>query len=104
MDIVFYYVSYPNHSSFTVPCKYPGLQERFRFLTLSLKPHHQVRAAEDVLSLTRILKETWLFGKLQTVGTSEAEKRADAAAVKVAEGLAKLNENAAPAADESVPG
>ncbi len=77
---------------------------KLRFLTLSLKPHHQVRAAEDILSLTRILKETWLFGKLQTVGTSEAEKRADAAAVKVAEGLAKLNENATLAANETVPG
>ncbi|KAL8954797.1 MAG: hypothetical protein Q9193_007079, partial [Seirophora villosa] len=25
-----------------------------------------IRAAEDVLSLTRVLKEMWLFGKLQT--------------------------------------
>ncbi|KAK3176931.1 hypothetical protein OEA41_008257 [Lepraria neglecta] len=49
-----------------------------------------VRAAEDILSLTRILKESWLFGKLQTVGTSDAEKRAEEAAAKVAEGLARL--------------
>jgi hypothetical protein len=50
----------------------------------------QVRAAEDILSLTRVLKESWLFGKLQTVGTSDAEKRAEEAAAKVAEGLARL--------------
>ena len=51
---------------------------------------HQVRAAEDILSLTRELKESWLFGKLQTVGTSEAEKRAEEAAAQVAVGLARL--------------
>ena len=50
----------------------------------------QVRAAEDVLSLTRDLKESWLFGKLQTVGASEAEKRADEYAADVAEGLRRL--------------
>ncbi|KAK0511705.1 hypothetical protein JMJ35_006278 [Cladonia borealis] len=49
-----------------------------------------VRAAEDILSLTRELKESWLFGKLQTVGTSEAEKRAEEAAAQVAAGLARL--------------
>ena len=43
-----------------------------------------------MLSLTRILKESWLFGKLQTVGVSEAETRAEEAARKVAEGLARL--------------
>lgn len=52
----------------------------------------QVKAAEDILSLTRVLKETWLFGKLQTVGTSEAEKRKKAAALKVAEGLARIQD------------
>ena len=50
----------------------------------------QIRAAEDILSLTRILKEAWLFGKLQTVGASEAETRAEAAAAKVAAGLSTL--------------
>lgn len=50
----------------------------------------QVRAAEDILSLTRILKESWLFGKLETVGISDAENRAEEAARKVAEGLSKL--------------
>ena len=43
-----------------------------------------------MLSLTRVLKESWLFGKLQTVGASEAEKRADEHAVAVAEGLRRL--------------
>ena len=32
----------------------------------------------------RTLKEAWLFGKLQTVGDSEAETRAKTAAVNVA--------------------
>lgn len=50
----------------------------------------QIRAAEDILSLTRILKEAWLFGKLQTVGASEAETRAETAAVNVAAGLRRL--------------
>lgn len=51
----------------------------------------QVRAAEDILTLSRVLKETWLFGKLHTVGTSEAEERAEAAAGGVAVGLAELS-------------
>ena len=28
----------------------------------------QIRAAEDILALTRTMKETWLFGKLETLG------------------------------------
>ncbi|KAM5459210.1 hypothetical protein McanCB49686_001674 [Microsporum canis] len=32
-----------------------------------------IRAAEDILSLTRTLKETWLFGKLETVGEDERD-------------------------------
>ncbi|GFF28929.1 mediator of RNA polymerase II transcription subunit 22 [Aspergillus udagawae] len=32
-----------------------------------------VRAAEDILSLTRAMKEAWLFGKLDTLGEDEAE-------------------------------
>ncbi|KAL8737861.1 MAG: hypothetical protein Q9181_001303 [Wetmoreana brouardii] len=49
-----------------------------------------IRAAEDILSLTRVLKEMWLFGKLQTVGTNEAEERAEKSAMGVEEGLRKL--------------
>lgn len=55
------------------------------------KPILQVRAAEDILSLTRILKESWLFGKLETVGISDAENQAEEAARKVAEGLSRLS-------------
>lgn len=36
------------------------------------------------------MKEAWLFGRLQTVGASEAETRAEAAAVKVVQGLRRL--------------
>ncbi|KAF7594560.1 hypothetical protein BBP40_009008 [Aspergillus hancockii] len=32
-----------------------------------------VRAAEDILSLTRTMKETWLFGKLNTLGEDETD-------------------------------
>ncbi|KAF4217996.1 hypothetical protein KXX16_002873 [Aspergillus fumigatus] len=32
-----------------------------------------VRAAEDILSLTRTMKEAWLFGKLDTLGEDEAD-------------------------------
>ena len=51
---------------------------------------YQVRAAEDVLSLTRLLKEAWLFGKLNTVGTSKVEKEAEEHAIDVAERLRRL--------------
>ncbi|MCJ1392668.1 hypothetical protein MMC18_005538, partial [Xylographa bjoerkii] len=30
-----------------------------------------VRAAEDILALTRALKEAWLFGRLDTLGRGE---------------------------------
>lgn len=49
-----------------------------------------VRSAENILTLTRILKESWLFGKLQTVGGSEAERRAERSAVAVGETLTRL--------------
>lgn len=39
------------------------------------------------------MKESWLFGKLQTVGVSEAENRAEEAARKVAVGLSRLQSN-----------
>ncbi|KAJ5171883.1 hypothetical protein N7492_004476 [Penicillium capsulatum] len=32
-----------------------------------------VRAAEDILALTRTMKETWLFGKLDTLGENERD-------------------------------
>ena len=33
----------------------------------------KVRAAEDILSLTRTMKEMWLFGKLDTIGEDERD-------------------------------
>lgn len=33
----------------------------------------QIRAAEDILALTRTMKETWLFGKLDTIGEDERD-------------------------------
>ena len=50
----------------------------------------QTRAAEDLLTITRTLKEAWLFGKLQTVGTSEAEKKTEETSTEVFEALARL--------------
>ncbi|EGC41749.1 conserved hypothetical protein [Histoplasma capsulatum var. duboisii H88] len=32
-----------------------------------------IRAAEDILSLTRSMKEAWLFGKLDTLGENERD-------------------------------
>ena len=50
-----------------------------------------IRAAEDILSLTRTMKEMWLFGKLQSGRTnSVAEERAEESAKGVEEGLRKL--------------
>lgn len=48
----------------------------------------QIRASEDILGLTRTMKETWLFGKLDTLGENERDIQrrekleADAQAVK----------------------
>jgi hypothetical protein len=50
----------------------------------------QIRAAEDILALTRTMKEAWLFGQLDTLGENERdiERRekleADVQAVKKA--------------------
>ncbi|KAL8806769.1 MAG: hypothetical protein Q9182_001167 [Xanthomendoza sp. 2 TL-2023] len=49
-----------------------------------------IRAAEDTLSLTRVMKEMWLFGKLQTIGTDEAEEKAEESARGVEAGLRRL--------------
>ena len=50
----------------------------------------QVKAAEDLLVLTRSLKEAWLFGRLQTLGKSEAEQRTEGHARAVGEMMQKL--------------
>ncbi|KAG8531508.1 uncharacterized protein KY384_003137 [Bacidia gigantensis] len=57
---------------------------------MSVESAALVRAAEDVLSLTRVLKEAWLFGKLQTVGAGEAEKKTESLSKDVCERLQKL--------------
>lgn len=36
-------------------------------------PDVQIRAAEDLLGLTRTMKEMWLYGKLHTVGEDERD-------------------------------
>jgi hypothetical protein len=59
----------------------------------------QVRAAEDLLSLTRFMKEAWLFEKLNTVGEDEHDTRRnqkleeDVAAVKEAVQRGLLGDN-----------
>jgi hypothetical protein len=40
-------------------------------VTLNNGNNNQTRAAEDILSLTRSMKEAWLFEKLSTVGEDE---------------------------------
>ncbi|KZF21507.1 hypothetical protein L228DRAFT_261673 [Xylona heveae TC161] len=49
-----------------------------------------VRAAEDVLSLTRSLKEAWLFGELKTIGESEAAATTETNAQAVGEAATRL--------------
>ena len=47
----------------------------------------QTRAAEDILSLIRELKQAWFDGQLQTIGTSQSEKEAEKHAIDLAERL-----------------
>ncbi|MCJ1362518.1 hypothetical protein MMC16_001621 [Acarospora aff. strigata] len=53
-----------------------------------------IRAAESLLSLTRSLKEAWLFGTLKTLGTEESTRKAEGKMDEdvrgVAEGLERL--------------
>ncbi|MCJ1358772.1 MAG: hypothetical protein MMC33_008772 [Icmadophila ericetorum] len=51
-----------------------------------------IKAAEDVLLLTRSLKEAWLFGPLDTMRESQAEAKTEEHARAVAEGLKELLE------------
>ncbi|PMD21051.1 hypothetical protein NA56DRAFT_645784 [Hyaloscypha hepaticicola] len=44
-----------------------------------------VRAAEDLLQLTRELKEMWLFGPLRGIGEGEGEGKIDEDSKKVGE-------------------
>jgi Surfeit locus protein 5 subunit 22 of Mediator complex len=45
----------------------------------------KVRAAEDLLQLTRELKEMWLFGPLRGIGEGEGEGKMDEDSRKVGE-------------------
>ncbi len=45
----------------------------------------KIRAAEDLLKLTRELKEMWLFGKIRDVGGDQDESKIDEDAKKVGE-------------------
>ena len=53
----------------------------------------QTRAAEDILSLIRELKQAWFDGQLQTIGTSQSEKEAEKYAQDVAKRLKRLAAN-----------
>lgn len=39
----------------------------------ALLTSYQIRAAEDILSITRTLKELWLIGPLDTIGENAAD-------------------------------
>ncbi|KAI9780461.1 MAG: hypothetical protein M1839_006735 [Geoglossum umbratile] len=49
-----------------------------------------VRSAEDILSLTRSLKEAWLFGQLNSVGGTQGTPQTDDDARAVGEALQRL--------------
>lgn len=72
----------------------PTVEDRNIYLTPQPPAYdQQVKAAEDILSLTRILKEAWLFGKLQTIGVaSDEEARVEIARGRVARDLRALGE------------
>jgi len=50
----------------------------------------QIRASEDLLTLTRQMQELWLFGQLKTLDKNDIQGRIDADAKEVAEMLAVL--------------
>ncbi|KAI9713624.1 MAG: hypothetical protein M1812_006596 [Candelaria pacifica] len=52
-----------------------------------------IRAAEDILTLTRTLKEIWLSGQLDTIGESKFNERTERAARGVLEALDKVVSN-----------
>ena len=54
-------------------------------IPLTALPYPQIRAAEDLLSLTRQMQELWLFGQLDTLGKSAVEEKTEADARRVAE-------------------
>ena len=50
----------------------------------------KVRSAEDILSLTRSLKEAWLFGQLNAVDGAQGTPKTDEDAGAVGEALQRL--------------
>ncbi|MCJ1479910.1 hypothetical protein MMC06_000064 [Schaereria dolodes] len=51
-----------------------------------------IKAAEEILSLTRSLKEAWLFGQLDTIGDSPAQGKTEEHATAVVNGLVQAME------------
>ena len=49
-----------------------------------------MKAAEDLLRLSREMKELWLFGPLRGIGEGEGEGSMDVDAVKVGEMVERL--------------
>jgi len=50
----------------------------------------QIRASEDILSLTRQMQELWLFGQLKTLETDDGPVRGGEDAKAVADLLVQL--------------
>ncbi|KAI9875005.1 MAG: hypothetical protein M1830_009038 [Pleopsidium flavum] len=74
---------FPKTLLHTIPAILCSIAEEYYLLS-------QIRAAEDILSLTRSLKEAWLFGQLNTLGESKAALKTDEDAKVVAEGFQRL--------------
>ena len=55
--------------------------------------HYQVRAAEEILSVTRQMQELWLFGQLKTWEVNDMQGKVDEDAKAVARLLATLTES-----------
>lgn len=51
--------------------------------------YQQTSAAEDILKLTRELKELWMFGPLRGIGEGEGEGEMEADSKRVAELIEK---------------
>jgi hypothetical protein len=83
------------HSRFRIPpqfhalCTLTSSLSLYRVFNPTNPTNHtslsQIRAAEDLLSLTRQMQELWLFGQLDTLGKSVVEEKTEADARRVAE-------------------
>ncbi|KXT10506.1 hypothetical protein AC579_4265 [Pseudocercospora musae] len=61
--------------------------------TAALASSENIRAAEEVQSLIRQMQEMWLFGQLNTLDDTKAQKQSDENAAVVADLLKLLHEN-----------